>query len=550
MAEILRSIEGSLIGLDKDDNLLVKGGKLILDYAGTPTEIESGGAGAPSLIRQRYVIRDGIDGIVSGDVDDAQAAVNLAAMQAIVDEADGNAAAVEMDQETIEIAGGPLIIRSSANGMIWDSPTFARLTQRTNNVPVLQIGDTSNVCQNLDFSGINLHYLNDQAGNTSANACVIYNQWKSTIGKIQVANTLTTARPYRGIYIPQSQTLFSCNFHNLYSFQAHYSLLHISNFGTGNAYTNVYLSGVGSDSEAQSVSFPLLFDMGGGQIHDSVFNQLNLEWCITNTLMRFNNIRGPVINSLHMEHNHLSGAGASFLYNVISNVQINSMLMLDNHINDALVTDSIPSIFKYFNNGRTNVDTFTWISNSAGYVDMPFYLHYQADSDGFTTQPARTTIRNFQLVDASGTSLRDNVRIDRVFGGTDIHGGSWGNTQLQGAAEVIAGGAMTRLIESDRRVDASKTIYGQESLGGTVTVPGSLSGNITLTLSNRMGPTDSRWGNVPIPEGGVISVVRGGTHVNTTTVNNHDGTTIGTFSNGGATTRLNFYMSAGDWVAA
>lgn len=43
----------------------------------------SEGLGVPTLIRRRYVIRVGIDGIVSGTVDDAQAAINLASMLAV-----------------------------------------------------------------------------------------------------------------------------------------------------------------------------------------------------------------------------------------------------------------------------------------------------------------------------------------------------------------------------------------------------------------------------------------------------------------------------------
>ena len=39
MTEILRSIEGNLLGLDKDDNLLVKGSKIILNHLVTEHEI-------------------------------------------------------------------------------------------------------------------------------------------------------------------------------------------------------------------------------------------------------------------------------------------------------------------------------------------------------------------------------------------------------------------------------------------------------------------------------------------------------------------------------
>lgn len=44
MSEILRSLDGNLIGLDKDDNLLVKGRKIILNHLGVETEISAGAA--------------------------------------------------------------------------------------------------------------------------------------------------------------------------------------------------------------------------------------------------------------------------------------------------------------------------------------------------------------------------------------------------------------------------------------------------------------------------------------------------------------------------
>lgn len=509
-------------------------------------------AGVPTLIRKRYVIRDGIDGIVKDTVDDAQAAVNLAAMQAIVDEADANGGIIEMEQETIEISGGPLIVRSSANGLIWDSPTFARLTQRTDNVAILQLGDTAAVGQNLRFSGINLHYLNDQSGNTSANACVIYNQWKSSIGNIQVANTLTTARPYRGIYIPQNQTLFSCNFSNLYVFQPHFSCLHIANFGTGNAFTNVYLSGTGPAGTAQAVTNPFLWEMSGGsQMHDSVFNQLNVEWCITNKCLRFNNVRGAVVNSLHVEQCILAGAGPTIISNSISNILINSGAILDVIVTATDVTDAFPSVVRTLNNGRTQWNTMTWVNNSTAYITMPYYIHYQADNEGVITLPGKLVCVNRQFIDGAGTALRDNCIVDRTLGGTDMHGGAWGNLYLTGESYLTSGCGMTRCVEAEHRVDVTKTIYGQDYEDGTLTIPGNLTGgNITITLSNRMGPASSRWANVPVRSGSTLSVVRGGTTTNTVAFNNHDATEITTIGNGVATSRINFYFNGTDWVSA
>lgn len=509
-------------------------------------------AGVPTLIRSRFLIRGGINGIVTGTVDDSQAQVNLTAMQAIVDAADAAGGGVEMDQVTVQIAGGPLIVRSSANGLIWDSPTFARLEQRTNNVAVLQLGDATTQCQNLDFSGINLHYVNDQAGNTGANACTIFDQWKARISKIQVASTITSARPYRGFYLPQGQSVFSCHFEDLFSFQAHFSLLHIANFGTGNIWDNIYLSNSGIAGTAQTCSTPFLWEIGSGsQMHDSVFNQLNIEWCLSNKLMRINNVRGAVFNSLHIEQCKLAGANSSVLSNVISNVQINGGCILDIRLTNTDLTDSFPTIVRTFNNGRTLWNNFVWVNNSTAYVTVPYYLHYQPDNEGYQTQPGKVQFKPFALIDGSGTVLRDNLKIDRTMGATDKDSADWGNLYLQGASEVHSGAAMTRVFEGEHRMDISKTIYMADHIEGVLTIPGALTSNITVTLSNRMGPTNSRWATLPVPENSFFSVIRGGTTTNSVQFNNHDGTSIISIGNGVASTRLNFmFNSSGNWVVA
>jgi hypothetical protein len=512
-----------------------------------------GGGGSPAFLRRRYKIGNGVNGIMTGTVDDTQGALNLGAMQEIVDDADTNSAGVEMDHETVQIAGGPLIIRSSAGGLIWDSPTYATLSQRSNNVAVLQLGDTSNVCQNLRFSGINLHYLNDQSANTNANALVIYNQWKSSIGNIQVSSTTATPRPYRGIYIPGSQTVFSNRFYNWYVFRARYSLLHISNYGTGNTYDNIYLSGVGTSGTAQQVDFPFRWDYNGNQLHDSVFNQLNIEWCISNQLMRLSNIRGPVFNSLHIEQNQLSGANASVYYNSIGNQVINGCMFLDNWIQTANVSDSNPAIFRSFNDGMTLVDSYTHISNSASYINNPFYLFAQADNDGINSNPGMCTINHAQWAEgASGhAAIASNMRYDRNLGFTDMDGGVWPQRNLLRAKELSLGGVQSTIEGGVLRMQATTRIYGQE-MGRKliVQVSGTLSANIDVTLDNFMAPSGSRWDGAPVPDGTVVEFRRAGTHTNDCNIKNHAGTTIATMPNGSGTSRQYLVKSGGVWVVA
>ncbi len=505
--------------------------------------------GVPTLIRRRYLIRNGVDGIVSGAVDDSQAAVNLAAIQAIFDAADANTATVEIDTETFEISGGPAIVRSTSNGVIYDSSTFATFRQRTNNVPILQIGDTSTLTQNLNFAGINLHYLNDQAGNTGALACVIYNQWKSRIGRIQIANTITSARPYAGFVFAQSQSVFSCSFYDLYSFQGHQSLWYFSNFGTGNNWGNLYNSAVGPSGTAQTCVNPFLFQIASGQqMHDGFMAQVNVEWCISNTLMRFNNVRGLVMSSVHLEQCRASGSNSSMINNVISNIQIHGLTLLDQRIQAADASD-FPSVHKAFNNGRTNVDTFTWVNNSSGNIDRSVYEHYQADNEGYNTSPAYWQKRSWRYVDGSGTVIRDNLRPDRSLGGTDMDGGVWGNLDIDSAGETICGPMGAQIMHAHLRPTTSKTIYGRYMAGRPlVLLPNAPSGNIAIKFSKFLDPAGGRFDDVEIPDGEIVALFRPGTTVNAIDILNHADVVILTLAAGAATSRNYIKKVAGDWA--
>ncbi len=523
-----------------------KTGTALIKPDGTSASISGSSA---ANVRQTYVIRDGQDGITAGTVDDATAAQNLIALQAIVDAADANTANIEMDTITVEIAGGPLIFRNSCSGVTWNSSTFATLRQRTDNVGILQLGDAANTCQNLAFEGINLHYLNDQSANTSANALTIYNQWKAKIGRIQISNTITNSRSYRGIYFPQGQAVFSCDFYDWFVFQSAFSLLHIANFGTGNAYTNIYLSGVGSNGSAQVVSNPFLWQIGSGsQMHDSVFDQMNIEWCNSNTLMRVNNVRGAVWDSLHIEQNILSGANASMINNVISNLQINSLLLLDNRIQAANASD-YPSVHKGFNNGRTTVKNFCWVNNSASYIDRSFYMHLQSDTDGFNSSPSSFDLDSWRLVEGSGTVIRDNMIPDRTFGGTDKYGGSWPALNTDSGNHMYLGGGMSRIqggtIRPVSNVDT--TVYGQSITGSPIILaPNNSTG--AIRLSNFMGPTSSRWAAAAVPDNTTVCIYRAGTTVGAIPVQRNDGTTIATLPDAAASAQYNFAKVSGQWV--
>ncbi len=508
----------------------------------------------PAYIRPTRVIRDGVEGVEYGTLNETDATANRTTVNAIIASATTAQAWIEPDPGSINIGGGPLLI---GNGTRWAGSFQTNIVQRSNNQPILQIGLTGGATtySNIVFDGASLFYGSDQAGNTNANMLVLGNMWQCDIRNIRCNNTTSTNRPYRCIYIPQGQTFFTNSLTNIFAFQAYQSNLHINNFGTGNSLRNIYLSGVGPAGTAQAVAFPFLWDVNSQQVHDSHGAQVNLEWHRTNRLMSFNNVRSPSFSSLHIEQNQLTGAGASYVYSGIANLKIDALMNLDNWIQTGSgnVTDAIPAFFKCFNDGMILVDTYTHNNNSGSYINTAYYLAYQDTNDGYNSNPSLVTINHPQFVDAAGTSIQTYQRLDRNLGGTDMDGAVWPGMILLRARSVELNNVLPEVKGGVYRLTGTpqtSRIYGS-MIGGKmmVQVSGSLAASTDVILDNFMAPTGGRWASAPVPDGWVVEFRRAGTHTNDFNIKRHDGTTLVTMANGSGSSRRYAVKVAGQWTA-
>lgn len=457
-------------------------------------------------------------GVTSGTGLDINARTqNRVALQESIDYAVANRMIWELDYGNYEIAGGPLIVNGSSTGAIFRAPLTATIFQATDNVSILQLSGVAGSGTStfgLDWYGTTLHYLNNQAGNTGANALVLGNLWRSTISDIRIANNLTSARPYRGVYISGAEFFFSNIVKNIGSFQAHYSAFEIASIGTGNSFENIYLNGRSNSQVQQSCTYPFRWQHPGFQMmHDSVFNQLNIEWFIALSMMTIANVRGATFNSLHVEQNRFTGAHPSAISTNISNLTINGMMMLDNLIQSSIASGN-PSIFRSSSESATAVSNLVMVNNYPASINIPFYVAWQGND--LDNTPAYVNIRNLRLIDGSGTSIKDNCKLDRSIDST-----TFGYQRCTTAAELSVQPGLATVNAARMDLLGSTSIYGAMANNAFVTYPATLTADSTLRLMSTMGPAATRGSGVPVKEGTIMGVRRrDGTVGNTLTIVN------------------------------
>jgi hypothetical protein len=475
---------------------------------------------------------------------------NAVALQEAINHAVNNRMYFELDYGDYEIESATGL--TVGGRLTWRSPLHATIHQAATNAPILTIGvvgssPANNEIFGMDIEGGTLHYMSDQAANSNANALVLGNLWLSRIANFRISNTITNNRSYRGIYIPQGLSFFSNTLENLKVFRSGFSLLHISNFGTGNSYNNIYLSGVTTSAVAGSVTSPFLWEMSGSQqTHDSNFNQLNIEWCIANILMKLTNVRGANFNSVHMEQNRLTNSTPSFVLLNIANASFNGLTLLDNRV-EASIASGSPSLFRFSGESTATVNNLPIIINSSSYVDLPLNVSFQGTDPAFSAgrdqNPGSVTVENLRVLDGVGTSLRDNIRPDHT-----LDPAQFGPLSTSFIRRISTGTEPGAQIEGmTMELIGNYTLYGAYAKNAWIRFPAALTANATLTLSNVMGPSGTQFSGVPVPDGTMLSVRRRtGTGTNALTINNWNGnalvsadTTVGT------TWRLKF--SAGNW---
>lgn len=477
-------------------------------------------------------------GVTLGAVDGPTRVNNAIALQEAIQYAVDNRYIFTLDAGNYEIdSANGISIPAGATGFTWKSALTSTITQYADNAPILTIsgvGSSGGATFGIDFEGCTVHYAREQTANTNANAVRFGNMWLCRLKGFRISNTLTSARSYRGVFVPGGEFFFSNHVEDIKVFQARESLLEIANIGTGNLWENIYLSGTSPGGQQQSVNTPFKFQTGSQQqLHESVFNQLNIEWTIALNLMTFSNIRGAVFNSVHLEQNRLSGAHASFISAVISNLQFNGLMALDNRF-ETSIASGFTNCVKPNSETMININNMCVIINQASYVDRPLYVVWQGSDRN--NNPAHVNINNLRLIDGSGSSLRANAVLDHT-----IDFENFGQVMTNSVGKFESGEPQSTAERGQFYANTTRTIYGAYGKNGFFKVPSGLSGDIDITLSKYMGPANTRGNNVLVSTGYELAIRRqDGTVTGNLNIYNWDGTLITTNTTSANTMRFHF----------
>lgn len=253
-----------------------------------------------------------LNGVTTGVVDGTTRTANATAMQATLDAAASAGDVVDAGDARVEYDATRVV--SSVNYGLQVPPGVpvfcgygldTRLVQYAAAHPCLTLGDT-----NISFENEYMDFATHRGttGTAGSRSLLIGDHFKSRFKNIDNSKNDAAGlirHPEIGIAGIPGVTIFSCVFETITAGGGQANFIYLSVDGTGNVFTNVYCGG-GSSSEITTISDrPVrLANMTQG----GVWQQLNIEWCRWNNAMLIENCTNTIIDEIHIEGCHVSGA--------------------------------------------------------------------------------------------------------------------------------------------------------------------------------------------------------------------------------------------------
>jgi hypothetical protein len=203
----------------------------------------------------------------------------------------------------------------------WLGTTKARITQFTNGVPVMTIGNpaSSASVNRVSVDGVWLRYGASQVGQSAGAGLQGVRAWMSEFRNIDIGDVYSNPSDnpkyirngilFSGATLP---FLFSCKFENI-RIRNYYNYGIYQNVkGTGNIWSNIHISNGDAGASAGTVNagsafcaFRLGNSSGGAAVEETTINQLNIEWSeftgSGSAPFILDTARGVAASSIHVE---------------------------------------------------------------------------------------------------------------------------------------------------------------------------------------------------------------------------------------------------------
>lgn len=449
-------------------------------------------------------------GVVPGTgVGTQQRQRNLAALQAALDHAVAGRRFFELEPGLYEIEGAAgLRVPPNKDGFVWRGSKGSLIKQFADDAPVLTIGDVagSREIQDMDLRGVRLLYEADQSAHERSSALRIGLMRNSTIEQVAVLADYGESGPrvkaHRGIEIANASHafgFFSNTVKDVIVGGAARSLLDMTLTGTGSVFSNIYLT-QGVTGSPQPVAGVPLRIAGRADLYEAVFEQLNIEWCIANTLIHAQSCRSTTFLSTHLEGNRLVGWSPRVM--AIGGCGLNAIgfNLLDLEIRRADLTGgSLPSVFQCYGDCAVAASGVEVAWSGRNRIEAPFDLvAVSAES------PAGTR----QSVSAAGISVRDTGGGNAGFLGFDA-GIARPGLPLSGHVERYSHHELLSEVSGACYAGSGDvTAFGEQRMP-LFRFPAALGARRVVTLSDRMtarGPGAA----LPRPTGSVVGIRREG----------------------------------------
>lgn len=219
----------------------------------------------------------------------------------------------------------------------WLGHRHAHIFQFATNTPIITFGQqnqssTSETAAQI-IDGVSVHYGNKVASTDTNSIAVVFSRvWSGDYRNFDIGD-VNSQYPnanlmYHGVKMTNG-FFFSNNLTNFRIKHFYGTGMWLSVQGTGNNFTNIYISNGNLNQTVGTVSSCLTLSASGAVMQENVFNQINFEWSNAYHAIDMVNARNQVFNSVHIEGVDLRSNTPYFKMNSACSAVFNGLTLLD-----------------------------------------------------------------------------------------------------------------------------------------------------------------------------------------------------------------------------